>query len=642
MSTITAADRQRYAEAISTANVPCLLMVLVQLTGDRRWLDDPYRVRRAPGMGDNDTGGLADDVQREVRDAALAAILAWKEDGEVALPDPPPDLLVDMLRAATGEPVPDEYGAFTAAQLAGDRRVAAPISGAEALDLVIVGAGASGIAAAVYFEQAGIPFTILERNDDVGGVWHENRYPGAGVDTPNHLYSFSFMAHDWPMYFALQPDVHAYLRAVADEFGLRDRIRFGTEVVDAEWVEGDQRWRVRVRPTGRSDDAGDVLDARILISATGIFNPPRFPDIDGLDRFAGPVVHTARWRPDVQLDGKRVAVIGNGASAMQVCPEIHRRVDRLTIFQRSTHWAAPFDQFRRAVPEPIRFLLREVPLYRAWYRVRLGWTFNDRVHAALQKDPDWEHADRSLNAINDGHRQFFERYIEAELGDRTDLLATVVPPYPPFGKRMLMDNGWYRMLRSPAVELVDSPVAEIDGDTIRTGDGRSFEADVLIVATGFDVLNFGTAFEVRGRNGESLRERWGDDGRAYMGMAVPGFPNFFVLYGPNTQPGHGGSLIFVIEMLLDYLLDVFAQMADGGVTSIEVREDVHDRYNERIDAAHEQMVWTHPGMETYYRNSAGRVVVNYPWRNVDLYAATRRADLDDFVVRSADGSTVAP
>jgi 4-hydroxyacetophenone monooxygenase len=210
----------------------------------------------------------------------------------------------------------------------------------------------------------------------------------------------------------------------------------------------------------------------------------------------------------------------------------------------------------------------------------------------------------------------------------------VVPPYPPFGKRMLMDNGWYRMLRNPAVELVDSAVSSVDGGTIRTADGGTHEADVLIVATGFDVLNFGTAFEVRGRSGQRLRERWRDDGKAYMGMAVPDFPNFFVLYGPNTQPGHGGSLIFVIEMQLHYLLDLFARMVREGIDSVEVRDDVHERYNERVDAAHERMVWTHPGMQTYYRNSAGRVVVNYPWRNVDLFAATRRAELDDYVTTS--------
>jgi 4-hydroxyacetophenone monooxygenase len=368
-----------------------------------------------------------------------------------------------------------------------------------------------------------------------------------------------------------------------------------------------------------------------VISATGIFNPPVIPDIEGLETFAGPSFHTARWPDDVDLTGKRVAIIGNGASCMQVGPEIQHTVESLTIFQRSPHWAAPFEHFRKAVPEPVRYLFREVPLYRAWYRVRLGWTFNDRIHAALQKDPDWEHPDRSLNAMNDAHRAYFTNYVVEELGERTDLLPTVLPTYPPFGKRMLMDNGWYRMLRNDRVTLVDDPIVRVGPSGITTADGSEYPADVLVIATGFDVLRFLTAFDVTGRDGRRLRDVWqDDDARAYLGTAVPGFPNFFILYGPNTQPGHGGSLIFVVEMQMRYVMDVLRQMADRGIVTVECRQDVHDRYNEGVDAAHEQMVWTHPGMSTYYRNRRGRVVVNFPYRNVDLFEMTRRADLADY------------
>jgi 4-hydroxyacetophenone monooxygenase len=317
---------------------------------------------------------------------------------------------------------------------------------------------------------------------------------------------------------------------------------------------------------------------------------------------------------------------------MQIGPEIQNTVASLTIFQRSPHWAAPFEQFRRPVTESVRFLLREVPLYQSWYRMRLGWTFNDRIHPALQKDPNWEHPERSLNAINDGHREYFTQYIHAELGDRTDLLEYVVPTYPPFGKRMLMDNGWYRMLRNEKVELVTDPVAEIGTDRVITDDGSEYQVDVLVLATGFDVLRFLTSFDARGRDGRSLREVWDDDdARAYLGLAVPGFPNFFCLYGPNTQPGHGGSLIFVVEMQMRYIIDLLRAMVTNDIGAIECRQDVHDEYNAGIDRAHENMVWTHPGMSTYYRNARGRVVVNYPYRNVDLFDMTAGADLAEFV-----------
>jgi 4-hydroxyacetophenone monooxygenase len=381
----------------------------------------------------------------------------------------------------------------------------------------------------------------------------------------------------------------------------------------------------------RPDGTAETLHARVLISATGIFNPAKLPDIKGLESFDGPRFHTSQWPADLDLTGQRVAIIGNGASAMQVGPEIETMAGSLTIFQRSTHWAAPFEYFRVPVPGALRFLFQQVPVYQSWYRMRLGWTWNDKVHKALQKDPTWGHPERSLNAANDRHREYFTHYIATELGERTDLLEKVVPPYPPYGKRMLMDNGWYRMLTKDNVHLVTESIEEIRGNRIITADGAEYEADVLIMATGFDVLRFLTAFDVRGRSGRGLREVWDDDdARAYLGLAIPDFPNFFCLYGPNTQPGHGGSLIFVIEMQLQYIMDLLRQMVQQGLGAVECRQDVHDRYNEAVEGAHENMVWTHPGMETYYRNSRGRVTVNYPYRNVDLFHATRQADLANY------------
>lgn len=625
-------DEARFAEAVEIANIPTLLMVLVQLTGERRWMEPPYRPSRGRGMSDNDTGGLPEATQREVRDAALEAILAWRAGRPVAIPEPSSELLVEMLSCAMGEPVPTEYGSMIAAQLGTAPLLPeAPISVPEGFEVLIIGAGVSGICTAVNLQKAGIPFTILEKHTHVGGVWWENRYPGAGVDTPNHLYSFSFATYDWTKYFALRDELHAYLEHVADLFGLRENIRFQTEVLTAEYEEGAQGWSVTVR---NPDGSVEALRSTILVSATGIFNPLKYPDIEGIDRFEGPAFHTAAWPDDVDLAGKRVAIIGNGASAMQTGPEIQPDVAKLTVFQRSTHWAAPFEQFRKVVPDPLRFLLREVPFYQSWYRVRLGWVFNDRIHPALQKDPNWAHPERSLNATNDAHREYFTQHIISELGDRTDLLDKVLPPYPPFGKRMLMDNGWFKMLTKDNVELVTDRVTEVRPHALVTEDGTEHEADVLVLATGFDVLRFLTTFEAKGRSGRSLREVWDDDNaKAYLGTVVPDFPNFFTLYGPNLQPGHGGSLIFVVEMQVHYIMDIIRKMAEQGLGAVECRQDVHDEYNAGVDAAHENMVWTHPGMQTYYRNDRGRIVVNYPHRNVDLFRQTRTAELaDEFIV----------
>jgi 4-hydroxyacetophenone monooxygenase len=432
------------------------------------------------------------------------------------------------------------------------------------------------------------------------------------------------------MYFALRDELHAYLEHVTQEFELRPYIRFNTEVKSLTYDAGTQTWSVSVK---NGEGADQTIKASVVISAVGIFNPIKLPNIKGLESFAGPCFHTAEWPADLDVTGKRVAMIGNGASAMQTGPEIQNIVKSLTIFQKSAHWVAPNEQFRKPIPEPLRFLLREVPLYRTWYRLRIGWTYGDRIHSALQKDPTWPDADRSLNKINDSHRAYFTQYIKSEIGDRNDLLEKTVPTYPPFGKRMLMDNGWYRMLKNEKVSLVSDPITEIRPDRVITKDGSEYEADVLVIATGFDVLRFLTAFEARGRSGRSLREIWNDDdARAYLGLSIPDFPNFFCLYGPNLQPGHGGSFMFLAEMQVRYIMDVLRQMLTGGLGAVECRQDVHDAYNEGIDRAHENMIWTHPGMETYYRNARGRVVVNSPHRNDTFYEMTRTANLDDFVV----------
>jgi 4-hydroxyacetophenone monooxygenase len=623
------------AAAVADANVPTLQLLCVQLTGDERWLLPPYEPTRCKGIDDNDSGGLPPAVQEEIRSAAYRAILAWRAGEPVAIPDPPTSLLQRMMSVSVGEEIPGEYSELMSAKLKSYTDPAGkPLEGPvpDGFSVLVIGAGMSGIAMAVRLKEAGIPFTVVEKGSDVGGVWQQNHYPGCGVDLASHLYTYSFTQGDWKRYFASRDEVRDNYRKVADEFDIRGTIQFNTEVLATKYDEALQRWHSTLR---RPDGTVETVTSNVVISAVGAFGNPKWPDIAGLKDFEGRIVHTAQWDDDLDLEGKRVAVIGNGASAMQLVPAIADRVKSLTVYQRSKQWVAPFAKLHKDIPDGVRFLCSEVPLYEWWYRLRLSWIFDSKVYDSLHKDPDWHDPDRSLNAVNDGHRRFFTRYILKELGDRQDLAPRVIPDFPPYGKRMLLDNGWFRTLTKPHVELVDNPIERVDESGILNADGSHREFDVIVVASGFDVARFLSPVNVYGRGETSIREAWDDDDpKAYLGTVTPAFPNFFMLFGPNTSLGHGGSFIFITECQITYVMSVLEKMFASGISEVECREEVCRDYNDTMDRLHQDMIWTHPGMSTYYRNSRGRVVVNSPWRTVDYWRFTKEADLSHYETKN--------
>ncbi|NLY27115.1 MAG: NAD(P)/FAD-dependent oxidoreductase [Alcaligenaceae bacterium] len=627
-------------EALPSANVPTLLMMLFHLTGDRKWLSEDYRCSRIVGLDDNDSGGLPEHVQNEVRDAAKQALIEWKNGKSPAMPAPAESDLVSMLALSVGEQITPSYGPMISSWLGLDPDFAldkqAKSTCRDGFSVLVIGAGVAGICAAIRLKAAGIPYEIIEKNAEVGGTWYENRYPGAGVDTPNHIYSFSFAKHDWTKYFALRDEIQDYFVGVVDKFNLRDSIRFNTKCDNLVYDEENCCWNVKI--TGPNGEQS-TLRADMVISAVGILNVPKFPTIKGLETFQGDCFHTARWPEGFSVDGKRIGVIGNGASAMQIVPATADAVKHLTVFQRSKQWAAPFEKFKKDVPQQVRFLLREVPFYQEWYRQRLAWVFNDRIHSSLQVDPEWPHPERAINRRNDKHREFFENYVKEEIGDRQDLLNAMLPDYPPFGKRMLMDNGWFRTMTKPNVTLVNSHITQVSGNKVQTEDGESHELDALIVATGFDAVNFLSSIDVIGRGGERLRDRWDANGaEAYLGMTVPGFPNLFVMAGPNTALGHGGSVVASLEIQARYILSLMQQVLKASPSEsaeIEVRQDVHDEFNKRVQEAHNKMIWSHKGMSNWYRTSQGKIVAPTPFRNDDYWHMLRSPSLDEFHVRTA-------
>lgn len=625
-------DDEELLAALEDANIPTLIPVLVQLTGDRRWLEAPYRPVRSTGIGDNDTAGLPEELQKEIRTETYDAVLAFRA-GRLNPVTPDTSEVASWLSVALDEHVPDEYGPLLAEELGlVSRDVEVPAAGsARDLSVIVIGAGMSGLLAAIKLKAAGIKFTVIEKNDAVAGTWLENTYPGCGVDTPSHLYSFSFARNNnWSRYFAKRPQVDEYFEQLADDYDLHGDIRFGTEVVRAEYEQENQRWKV----TSRTTDGAEHHDyADVLIPAVGMVNRPAVPRLPGLETFAGPTMHTAEWRSDVELAGKRVAVIGTGASAMQLVPSIVDEAERVLVFQRSKQWALPHPNYQREVSAGVRYLMENVPFYAEWYRLRAFWNFSDRLHSSLVIDPEWPESTRSINATNERHREFLTRYIKAELGDRQDMLDDCLPEYPPYGKRPLIDNGWFRTVIRDDVDLITASISSIGEHSITTADGVEHEVDVIVLATGFKTLQFLWPMEIRGRSGQTLREAWGEeDARAYLGITVPDFPNMFILNGPNTNAGHGGSAIIAGEFQMRYIMQALAFMAEHDVRSTEVREDVFTDYNVELDAALNQMIWVHPGMTTYYRNSAGRVVVSSPWKYLDYWGRTLHFKPHEYLV----------
>ena len=620
-------NRTLLKDGIANANIPALLMVLYQMTGEATWLQEPFAPGRSPGLDDNDSGQLPDEVQTQIRTAAEEAIEAWLAGRPLAIERPTNLRLAEMLSVAMTEHVPEEYGDIVAAGMGYDLEPTAEAAIAADKTAIVIGGGVSGICAGIELGKLGIDYTLFEKNEDFGGTWFENRYPGCGVDTPSLTYTFSCRPNDWSMYFPLRDEIEGYLLDTAREFGLYDKARFRTHVEEARWNTATDQWDVTITtPDGKRE----THSADYLFSAVGILNIPKYPQIDGLDEFAGEVYHTSRWPAEADLSGKRVAVIGNGASGMQVAPAIADEVRRMTIFARSKQWAAPFPQFRKKVPEGVRYLMQVVPLYRAWLEQRLSWTFNDRVHGTLFRDPEWEHPERAVNEINDAHRRVFTRYVEEQLQDRPELIERVLPEYPPFAKRMLLDNGWFRTIKKPHVDLIPEHLAKVEGNTLSTSSGETVEADVIILATGFQTTNVLGSYDIVGREGQLLRDHWGEDNAsAYLGTLVPGFPNFFILLGPNVGSGHGGSMIRNIENQMHFAGQVVQCAEAQEASTVEVKETAYTDYSRRIDDAHDRLVWTHPGTENWYRNSQGRVVAITPWRNDAFWRMTRSPDEAD-------------
>ncbi|WP_059021856.1 NAD(P)/FAD-dependent oxidoreductase [Mycobacterium sp. M26] len=470
--------------------------------------------------------------------------------------------------------------------------------------VAIIGAGFGGLAAAVALRKIGVDdIFIIERCDGVGGTWRVNSYPGAACDIQSHLYSFSFAPNkNWTRTYAHQPEILAYLESVARDFDLERHVLTDTKVTSVRWNERIQQWDLDLESVSSGGQFGFPVD--VVVSAVGLFGEPKAPDIDGLAQFEGPVLHTSRWNPRVPLADRRVAVIGTGASAVQLVPELAATAAHVTVFQRTPPWMVPKDDRPFTDEELARFGKGRWATRRERYR--------------LWKEQHDNTATRADDPLVVGRQGIAEDFLRRTVTDEA-LRAALTPDYPFRCKRVLLGADYYQALQRDNVDLVTDPIRSVTPGAVRTDSG-STDVDVIVLATGFQTNHYLSGIEVVGPGGVSLHDRWGEDPSAYLGVAVSGFPNFFMLYGPNTNQA-GNSIVYILEAGARLVADAVARLGRRGGL-LEVRPDAERRFNDEISAELEKTVWTQCG--SYFRSPSGRIVTQWPYKELDYARRTWR------------------
>lgn len=488
--------------------------------------------------------------------------------------------------------------------------------------VAIIGGGFNGVATAVQLEQLGIPYTVYERRDELGGTWSINRYPDIRVDTLSSSYEYSFEKdYPWTEYFARGPEVKGYLQHIARKFGVEPNLRLGHDLVEARFDDDTALWNVTFR---RPDGSTVSRTVNVVVSAAGLFANPKLPDFPGIDEFGGQVIHPTRWPDDIDLSDKRVAVIGNGSTGVQLLGRVAEMSAHVDVFQRTPQWISPRDKYGDPVEPEMRWLIDSMPGYWNWCRITSIMHLFDFHKDFLIRDPGFEATGGRVTARSEFVRNMLTEYIHSETGGRQDLIEKLVPDYAPMVRRPIVDNGWYRALTRDDVDLVTDDIVRFTATGIETADGAHHDVDVVVSATGFDVVKYLWPAEYFGRRGVNLHERWDEDSpMAYVGMLVPDFPNLFILYGPNSQPVSGGvALPAWYQMWAGFVARCITTMIEQGTPTVEVTEEAFLDYNERLEQESQNLIMVTEdasARRNYYVNERGRMQVNAPWETCDYF-----------------------
>jgi 4-hydroxyacetophenone monooxygenase len=600
------ADQTTLAEKIAQAERRTLAAVLTYLSKDANLITDPR------------------DKER-LRSIAMEVLPDFIGKGDPTEPRSD-EVLQAAINLAFGERVSERYRPLVRDQMGfPPLPVPDPLAAPPGFRVAIIGGGVTGLAVAMRLHNVGFEnFTVLDRNEGLGGTWWENRYPGCRVDTPSAVYSYSsHLEQQWPDHFSYQPVIREYLESVADRF--RDKIRTAAEVTEMVWLEQTREWELRGVERGKPF----TIRANVVVGATGFLSIPSIPSIPGAESFHGPMFHSKEWPGDAPISGRRVAVIGTGASANQIVPAIAGNASEVFVYQRSPHWIMSHPFYGRRIEGVERWLFDNIPTYKRWFRVVQFWLIGDRNLALQRIDSDWPHQDRSVNRRNDELRVTLTDYIEKQIGDMPSLLEQVLPDFPPYAKRMVLDNGFYQALRRDNVHLITSPIVEITATGIRTQDGYD-DIDVVVFATGFQTNRILYPIEIIGAGGCRMRERLDSSPEAYLGLAFANCPNLFVTTGPNGVQVHGGAITFLAECQAHFIGECLRHMFRYESTRIEIDHAALRRFVEDMRVENAKYVWATKGVETWFNGSVGSTSVVLPWSNVRLWEESRSPDMSVF------------
>ena len=634
----------RLRAAVNALDPVVALLALVHLTGDRSLLSSLGKTfEGVPRKGGSSFSAKAEQAPKEADPAVVAdfrqrLISEMESDPRPVLTHLDRPLFNRMAEFCLGREVSPEGLAMGREQCGfsqDEGGIEATRVPPDDFEVLIIGAGMMGIIAAIKLKAAGFRYRVIERNSGVGGTWFVNTYPNVAVDTPSVEYSLSFAQNaSWSKYYPRGGEYRDYLDGVARQYRIFDQIDFETEFQGSTWDQDAKQWTV----TCLRDGQEVTYRAKAVIMALGFLTRPSFPDVEGLDRFEGPVIHGGYWDDSVDLSGKRIVVVGTGASAAQIVTGLAERAGHLTVIQRQPNYMLPDPRVLQEVDPDERWALQNIPFVAQWQRLQWFSSMMTRTMSPAQIDPDFRARTGGVSQINEATRQLSLSYIARKFADRPDLLEKLTPDFPFFAKRPILDCGYYDTLLRPDVDMVQGELQSCDADAVVLSDGTRIECEALVLATGY-ALEYFSGFDIRGRDGIALQDVWTPNPFAYKGMEVPGFPNYFITAGPNCALASSHTVM--AEQQVHYIVEMLKTMVENDLATVEVTDEACRAYNEKLQADLEQTIWIQSGTaHGYYRHHTGKIVLGLPYANVIYWAMLRRPDMDHYDVTYNDEPAV--